>query len=112
MGRRPGPGGRLSQGDSPHAADDALGRRPARQDRLEPERPDAGLGPTALNDARREQAAAVGAWVADDYDVDRATASDLLRARRTAGLALEEVGDVPVAHDDACANGTSASTRG
>ena len=37
-----------------------------------------GWAPTGLNDLGREEAAAVGAWVADEYNVDRATASDLL----------------------------------
>ena len=60
-----------------------------------------GWAPTDLNERGREQAAAAGAWLADEYDVDRAVGSDLLRATRTADRILEAVGDVPVTHDDA-----------
>lgn len=60
-----------------------------------------GWAPTDLNERGREQAAAVGRWLADEYDVDRATASDLLRARRTAKHILEHDDVVPVEHDTA-----------
>ena len=45
-----------------------------------------GWAPTDLNERGREQAASAGAWLADEYDVDRAVGSDLLGARRTADL--------------------------
>ncbi len=57
-----------------------------------------GWAPTDLNETGREQAAAAGAWLADEYDVDRAVASDLLRTRRTADLILDHHDDVPVDH--------------
>jgi probable phosphoglycerate mutase len=60
-----------------------------------------GWAPTDLNGTGREQATATGAWLADEYDVDHAAASDLLRSRRTADLIHEHVGEVPVDHDAA-----------
>lgn len=43
-----------------------------------------GWAPTRLTDRGREQAAALGSYLADEYDVDRLYASDLRRARETA----------------------------
>jgi probable phosphoglycerate mutase len=58
-----------------------------------------GWAPVPLNDTGREQAAAAGAWLADEYDVDRAVASDSLRTRQTAEGILESVGDVPIEYE-------------
>ncbi len=43
-----------------------------------------GWAPTRLTDRGREQAAALGSFLADEYDVDRLYSSDLPRARETA----------------------------
>jgi len=43
-----------------------------------------GWAPTPLNDRGREQAAAVGRYLASEHDVDRIVASDLERTRETA----------------------------
>lgn len=58
-----------------------------------------GWAPVPLNDTGREQADAVGAYLADEYDVDRAFVSDLLRTRETAAAILEHVGEVPVSYE-------------
>lgn len=60
-----------------------------------------GWAPTELNETGREQAAAVGEWLADRYDFDHVTGSDLRRCRETAGLVLESFGDVPNGFDAA-----------
>ena len=43
-----------------------------------------GWAPTRLTDRGREQAAALGAYLADEYGMDRLYSSDLARARETA----------------------------
>jgi broad specificity phosphatase PhoE len=48
-----------------------------------------GWAPTGRNGTGREQTTAAGAWLADEYDVDRAAASDLLGSRGTADLIHE-----------------------
>jgi probable phosphoglycerate mutase len=53
-----------------------------------------GWAPTSLTDRGREQARTLGAHLASAYDVDRAVASDLRRARETAVL-LHETGVDP-----------------
>ena len=58
-----------------------------------------GWAPVPLNDTGREQAAAAGAWLADEYDVDRVFVSDSLRTRQTAEGILESLPDLPVAHE-------------
>ena len=58
-----------------------------------------GWAPVPLNETGREQAAAAGAWLADEYDVDRVFVSDLLRTRQTAAGVLESVGDRPVEYE-------------
>lgn len=60
-----------------------------------------GWAPVPLNDRGREQAAAVGRWLADRYEFDRVVASDLERTRETAELLLEAVGDRPVSFESA-----------
>jgi len=55
-----------------------------------------GWAPTDLNATGREQASAVGEWLADTYDVDRVAASDLRRTRATADRILEALEDPPV----------------
>jgi len=58
-----------------------------------------GWAPTDLNETGRDQAACVGAWLADAYDIDRAVTSDLLRARRTTALILDhQPFEIPVDH--------------
>ncbi|WP_262179503.1 histidine phosphatase family protein [Haloarcula laminariae] len=42
-----------------------------------------GWAATGLTDRGHEQAQALGAWLADEYDVDRVVASDLRRTRET-----------------------------
>jgi probable phosphoglycerate mutase len=54
-----------------------------------------GWAPAPLSEAGREQARALGAYLADDYDVDRLVASDLRRTRETARLVNRSL-DVPV----------------
>lgn len=56
-----------------------------------------GWAPVSLNDRGREQAAAVGEYVAAGHDVDRVVASDLRRCKETARL-LRRAGpvDAPV----------------
>jgi len=60
-----------------------------------------GWATTDLDETGREQAAVCGAWLAAEYDADRAAASELLRTRRTADRLLDAVGEVPVEHDAA-----------
>lgn len=57
-----------------------------------------GWAPTSLTATGREQARALGAHLADAYDVGRLVASDLDRTRETARLVAREV-DRPVAYD-------------
>lgn len=59
-----------------------------------------GWAPVPLSDRGREQARAVGAALADRYDVDAVTASDLRRARETAELAAEPLGVTPAFDSD------------
>ncbi|WP_251342109.1 histidine phosphatase family protein [Haloplanus halophilus] len=54
-----------------------------------------GWAPTPLTDRGHEQARALAAAVADDYDVDRVLASDLRRARQTAAHLADHVGHDP-----------------
>lgn len=58
-----------------------------------------GWAPVPLNDTGREQAAAAGAWLAGEYDVDRVFASDSLRTRQTTEGILESLEDRPVAYE-------------
>jgi len=60
-----------------------------------------GWAPVELNGAGREQARAVGEWLADEYDVDRVSASDLCRTRETADLVRGSLGEPPVEYVDA-----------
>ena len=57
-----------------------------------------GWAQTALNDVGREQARALGAHLAETYDVDRLVASDLRRTRETARLVARQL-ECPVAFD-------------
>ena len=57
-----------------------------------------GWAPTDLNATGREQAAAVGEWLAETYDVDRVVASDLRRTRATADRILGALADPPVGY--------------
>lgn len=59
-----------------------------------------GWAPVPLNDTGREQAAAAGEWLADEYDVDRVYASDSLRTRQTTEAILERVGDLPTEFEE------------
>lgn len=60
-----------------------------------------GWAPVPLNETGREQAAAVGTWLADEYEYefDRAFSSDLLRTKQTTEILLEATGEVPVSFD-------------
>lgn len=58
-----------------------------------------GWAPTPLNETGREQAVAVGEWLAREYDVDRLFSSDLLRCEQTTEGVLESIGDPPVAYE-------------
>ena len=60
-----------------------------------------GWAPVPLNETGREQARAAGAWLAEEYDVDRVVSSDLLRTEQTTDLLLEAIGDRPVSFDSA-----------
>ncbi|MDS0260443.1 histidine phosphatase family protein [Haloarcula sp. S1CR25-12] len=51
-----------------------------------------GWAPTELTDRGHEQARALGAWLTDEYDVDRVLASDLRRTRETTAR-IREAGD-------------------
>ena len=51
-----------------------------------------GWAPTRLTDRGREQAAALGSFLAAEYDVDRLHASDLPRARETAEQVTRSTG--------------------
>ena len=55
-----------------------------------------GWAPVPLNETGRKQAAAAGAWLAEEYDVDRVYVSDSLRTRQTADAVLEHLDDPPV----------------
>lgn len=57
-----------------------------------------GWAPVPLNDTGREQADAVGRYLAREYDVDRVVASDLERTRETAERVTAHV-DSSVSHD-------------
>jgi len=59
-----------------------------------------GWAPTRLTDRGREQAAACGAHLADEYDVDRIHASDLRRVRETVAE-IEAHVDAPVSYEAA-----------
>lgn len=50
-----------------------------------------GWAPVPLNETGREQADAVGSWLADRYDVDAVHASDLLRTEETAERILSHL---------------------
>lgn len=60
-----------------------------------------GWAPTDLNDTGREQATAAGEWLADAYDIDRVSASDLRRTRATADRICDALSDLPVEYDSA-----------
>ena len=60
-----------------------------------------GWAPVPLNETGREQARAAGAWLAEEYDVDRVVSSDLLRTEQTTELLLESIGDRPVSFEPA-----------
>ncbi|MWG34741.1 histidine phosphatase family protein [Halomarina oriensis] len=60
-----------------------------------------GWAPVPLSERGHEQAAAAAAFLADDYDVDRVVASDLLRTRETAESLREALDDPPVEFDRA-----------
>jgi probable phosphoglycerate mutase len=51
-----------------------------------------GWAPVPLNERGREQAVAAGDWLAGQYEVDRAVASDLLRTRETAARLCDPLG--------------------
>lgn len=54
-----------------------------------------GWAPVPLNGTGREQAAATGRWLAEEYEFDRVRSSDLLRARETAEILCESVDAEP-----------------
>lgn len=58
-----------------------------------------GWAPVPLNETGREQAAAVGEWLAGEFDVDRVLSSDLLRTKQTTEHILERLGDRPVDYE-------------
>ena len=65
-----------------------------------------GWAPVPLNDRGREQAAAAGEWLADEYAFDRVFVSDLSRTRETAEILLEAAAgtpsaEAPVSHERA-----------
>lgn len=60
-----------------------------------------GWAPVPLNETGREQARTAGAWLAEEYDIDRVVSSDLLRTEQTTELLLEAIGDRPVSYDPA-----------
>ncbi len=60
-----------------------------------------GWAPVPLNETGREQAAAVGGWLADEYEFDRVVSSDLLRTRQTTERLLESNGELPVSFEPA-----------
>lgn len=55
-----------------------------------------GWAPVPLNGTGREQAAATGEWLVDEYEFDRVRSSDLLRARETTELLCESIDAEPV----------------
>ncbi|WP_424001498.1 histidine phosphatase family protein [Haloarcula salina] len=60
-----------------------------------------GWAPSRLTDDGRRQAAALGAWLDDRYDVDRVLASDLARTRDTAAEARGAADGLPEPSYDA-----------
>ncbi|WP_135303408.1 histidine phosphatase family protein [Haloarcula amylovorans] len=54
-----------------------------------------GWAPTELTDRGREQATALGSWLAENYDVDRVRSSDLQRTRETAEHAVDAAEALP-----------------
>jgi probable phosphoglycerate mutase len=50
-----------------------------------------GWAPVSLNERGRRQAAAAGAWLAAEYDIDAVHASDLLRVRETVAAMREHL---------------------
>jgi len=54
-----------------------------------------GWAPTRLTDRGTEQARALGAWLADEYGVDRVVASDLQRTRETTAHLREAADGLP-----------------
>lgn len=58
-----------------------------------------GWAPVPLNDTGREQAAAVGEWLDDEFDIDRVLSSDLLRTKQTTEHILDETGELPVDYE-------------
>lgn len=60
-----------------------------------------GWAPSRLTDDGRRQAAALGAWLDDRYDVDRVLASDLTRTRETAAEARGAADGLPEPSYDA-----------
>jgi probable phosphoglycerate mutase len=54
-----------------------------------------GWAPTRLTDRGAEQARELGAWLTNQYDVDRVVASDLQRTRETAAGIREAGGGLP-----------------
>lgn len=60
-----------------------------------------GWAPVPLNETGREQAAAVGAWLAEEYEFDHAVSSDLLRTEQTTEILLEANGELPVSFEPA-----------
>ena len=60
-----------------------------------------GWAPSRLTDDGRRQAAALGAWLDDRYDVDRVLASDLARTRETAAEARGAADGLPEPSYDA-----------
>ena len=60
-----------------------------------------GWAPVPLNELGREQAAAAGRWLAEQYEFDRVLSSDLLRTRQTTDLLLDGIGDRPVSYEPA-----------
>ena len=55
-----------------------------------------GWAPVPLNETGRQQARAVGEFLAKEYDIDRVFSSDSVRTRQTADRLLEGVGEVPI----------------
>ena len=54
-----------------------------------------GWAPSRLTDRGQQQAAALGTWLDDRYDVDRVFASDLRRTRETAAVVGDGYGGLP-----------------
>ena len=60
-----------------------------------------GWAPVPVNETGRGQATAVGRWLSDRYEFDRAFASDLARRRETAELVADAIGDLDVTLESA-----------